>query len=261
MVSWVDRINDTFSPMVGGVEALNATGAPVRLIRFERPEHKNAFNRTMFEDLSHHLRVADADPEVGAVVLTGSEDSFSSGVDKSWFAAGGSALDRLQGIEGHIQAVARALLDIEVPVIAAVNGVAVGGGLDLALWCDLRIAAESATFAAGYINHGIAPGGGAAFLLPGLIGEAAALEFLLSGERRDAGWALHAGVVTSVVSDSELIDVVLEIAGRWSTHDRAAVRTTKRLIRSARSSGPRAALEHAAANAAVLAGSPRGTSA
>src|SRR3546814_19598910 len=146
-----------------------------------------------------------------------------------------------------VQAVIRALMDCEIPMIAAVNGHAIGLGCDLACTCDIRIAAESAKFACSFIKVGIVPGDGGAWLLQRVLGYPRAAELFLPGDRFDAQAAKEYGLVTEVVPDAELLDRALAIAERIVCNPPRALRLTKRLLREAQHSRMSDILELSAA--------------
>src|SRR5581483_5158011 len=131
------------------------------------------------------LAGARTDGDVRVVVLTGAGDGFCSGVDLGRYDPGSAEptpLERKRTLTDRIHRVAYALEDLDKPVIAAVNGVAVGAGMDMALMCDIRLAARSARFSEGYIRVGLVPGDGGCYYLPRLVGTAKALELLLTGD-------------------------------------------------------------------------------
>lgn len=138
-----------------------------------------------------------------------------------------------------------------MPVIAAVNGPAIGAGLDLACLCDIRIAAESATFAESFVRVGIVPGDGGAWLLPRIIGFSRATELALTGETIDAATALAIGLVSRVVPDAGLLDAARDVAGRIAANPPHAVRMTRRLLREGQTAGLAQILEMSAAMQAL----------
>ena len=151
-----------------------------------------------------------------------------------------------------MQGVIRALMDCEVPMIAAVNGHAIGLGADLACTCDIRIAAESAKFACSFIKVGIVPGDGGAWLLQKILGYPRAAELFLTGDRFDAAQAKEYGLVTDVVPDAELLDRAVSIAERIVCNPPRALRLTKRLLREAQHSRMSDILELSAAYQAIV---------
>lgn len=177
------------------------------------------------------------DHSVRAVILTGAGSAFSSGGDIRDMArqASGeiSGMQIRQEYRVGIQRLPLALFNLEVPVIAAVNGAAIGAGLDLACMCDVRIASEHAKFAESFVKLGIVPGDGGAWLLQRLIGLSRASEMSLTGDIVDAEVAHSWGLVSRVVSAAELFPTALALAERIAANPPHAVRLTKRLLREA----------------------------
>lgn len=130
----------------------------------------------------------------------------------------------------HIQQIPRILAEIDTPVIAAVNGVAAGAGMDLASMCDMRIAAESARFAESYVKIGLVPGAGGAYFLPRIVGQAKAMELLLTGEFIDAQEAYRVGYVNYVYPDEQLVDKTYEFAERIASNAPLSIRLIKRAM-------------------------------
>ena len=179
----------------------------IATIELSRPQRRNSFTLEMVDGWAAALEDAGRDPVVRAVIVTGGADAFCAGVDLDEFAAlEDTPLSHKQMLTDRVHAVSRALARIDKPVVAAVNGVAVGAGMDMALMCDLRFAARSARFSEGYIRLGLVPGDGGCYLLPRLVGVAKALELLWSGEFVDAEEALRIGIVNRVYEDDELME-------------------------------------------------------
>lgn len=179
----------------------------IATIELSRPQRRNSFTLEMVDGWAAALEDAGRDPAVRAVIVTGGADAFCAGVDLDEFAAlEDTPLSHKQMLTDRVHAVSRALARIDKPVVAAVNGVAVGAGMDMALMCDLRFAARSARFSEGYIRLGLVPGDGGCYLLPRLVGVAKALELLWSGEFVDAEEALRIGIVNRVYEDDELME-------------------------------------------------------
>src|SRR5260221_7198972 len=177
----------------------------VRLIALNRPEKKNALTRAMYDALAIALRAADADSTVRVVCLTGSGDAFTAGNDIADFRSGPPPISNEVGPGGFIAAVA----GMEKPVIAAVNGLAVGIGTTILLHCDLVYAAAGARFQLPFVNLGIVPEAGSTLILPGAVGRHRAAELLLFGEPLNAAAAERWGLVNSVYPEAELMDPVL----------------------------------------------------
>lgn len=182
----------------------------VALVRINRPEVRNALNTQVRAELVEAFAKINADSEVRVVVLTGDERAFAAGADLR------EQADR--DVVGAINTAAtRPVWDCPKPVIAAVNGYALGGGCELAMQCDFVIASESARFAQPEINLGIVPGGGGTQLLPRLIGRGNALHLLLTGNRVTAEDARLLGLVAEVVpgdATTRAIEVAAQIAAK-----------------------------------------------
>jgi enoyl-CoA hydratase/carnithine racemase len=201
-----------------------------------QPATRNALtgNTAVGEIVAACAAVA-ADRSVRAVILTGAGPVFSSGgnvKDMARFAEPGIDGDAIRNEYRHgIQRIPKALWHLDVPVIAAVNGPAVGAGLDLACMCDLRIASETATFAESFVRVGIVPGDGGAWLLPRAVGAAKAAEMAFTGDPIDAAEALACGLVSKVVPAAELADAARALAARIARNPAGVLRMTKRLLR------------------------------
>lgn len=203
-------------------------------------------------------RVAEvnADHDVRAVVLTGAGSAFSAGgnvkdmVDRRGM-FGGSPYELRDGYRGGIQRIPRALYHCEVPVVAAVNGPAVGAGCDLAVMCDLRVASSRAWFAESFVQLGIIPGDGGAWLLTKAIGPARAAEMALTGDRVTAQQALEWGLVNQVAEPDELMDAARELAARVAKNPPHSVRMAKRLLRESQHQSLESLLELSAAMQAL----------
>jgi len=195
--------------------------------------------------------VNDCD-DVRAVVLTGRGSVFSAGgnvkeiVERAGM-FGGTAYQQRRGYLRGIQRIPRAIYDCEVPIVAAVNGPAIGAGCDLALMCDLRVASSTALFAESFVKLGLVPGDGGAWLLPAVVGQARAAEMLLTGDSVSAETALEWGLVSAVVSPETLIEEALGLAERVAANPSHATRLAKRLLRESKNRGLGEILELSAA--------------
>ncbi|MGQ4618828.1 enoyl-CoA hydratase-related protein [Nocardia sp. R7R-8] len=201
----------------------------VATIRLNRPEKRNAFTLPMVDAWAERLIEAQADSRVRVIVVTGEGRGFCSGIDLSWVENHDrSSLEFKQDLTEHIHRVPLALESVDKPVIAAVNGDAMGAGLDMALMCDLRLASTQARMAMSYVNVGLVPGDGGCWLLPRLIGMPRALELLWTGDMITAERAEQLGMLNSVHDPDELMDATYELAGRLAAKPPVALRMIKR---------------------------------
>ncbi len=222
-------------------EILTELNEHIYTLTLNRPDIHNAMSHdAMIDALVAACEEANANKEVRVVVLTGAGDSFCAGgnikdmVNKSGMFAG-SASEVEQGYRKGIQRIPLALWNVEVPVIAAVNGAAVGAGCDMAMMCDIRLASSTARFAESFVKLGIIPGDGGAWFLPRVIGLARAAQMSLTGEMIDAHTALEWGMVSELCSPEDLLPRTQELAARIAANPPLAVRETKRLLRASSS--------------------------
>ncbi|WP_131105943.1 crotonase/enoyl-CoA hydratase family protein [Ornithinimicrobium sufpigmenti] len=218
-----------------------------------RPEERNPISdQPMIEELVSAVERVNRDRHVRAVILTGAGPAFSAGGnvkkmrDRQEIFSGLPHQMR-DGYRYGIQQIPLAFYNCEVPLVAAVNGPAVGAGCDLATLCDLRVAADTAWFAESFVKLGIIPGDGGAWLLPHIIGHARATEMALTGDRVSAEQALDWGLVNAVVPPADLMATAREYAERVAVNPPHAVRMTKKLLREARHSHLSTILEMSAA--------------
>ena len=203
---------------------------PIARIAVDRPERLNALNRATLTELDRAFAELDADPAIRVVVLRGAGDkAFVAGADITEIRAQSPVEARAFSRQG--QALMSRIHDLETPVIAAVNGYALGGGLELALACHLRIAADTARLGLPEIKLGIMPGFGGSQRLARLIGPARALELMLSGDPVDANTALDLGIVNHVVSSEQLEGAVTERAEALAAAAPEAVRGILQAVR------------------------------
>jgi 2-(1,2-epoxy-1,2-dihydrophenyl)acetyl-CoA isomerase len=198
----------------------------VLTITLNRPDVLNAFNRAMHEELSDALKEA-RDPEIRAVVLTGAGRGFSVGQDLQEFQAGEDIVARLHGFYDRNVLALRAL---EKPVIAAVNGPVAGGGLGFALACDVRVAADSASFVPAFVSIGIVPDCGTTYFAVQLLGYARAFEWMCSGRKLSAAEAHAWGLVNEVVESDALAGRTAELAETYAAMPTRGIAMTKRLL-------------------------------
>jgi len=196
-----------------------------RLLRFNRPEKRNAVTASMYEELDRQLREADADAAIAAVVLTGEGAAFTAGNDLEDF------LDSPPiGADAPVLRFLRSLVEVEVPIIAAVHGHAVGIGTTMLLHCDFAVADESAVLSLPFVRLGLVPEAASSLLLPRAVGPKLAASLLLTGEPLAAAAALEVGLLTSVVAPGHALDAALAIATKLGALPREAVRATRRLL-------------------------------
>ena len=207
------------------------TRGAVGLIRINRPAQLGAFTWQMLDRWAEALASARDDEAIRAVVLTGTGRGFCTGVDLDTMAAvDATPLARKRVLTDRVHKVLRAAADLDKPLICAVNGLAIGAGMDMALMCDIRLASESARFCEGYINVGLVPGDGGAYFLPRIVGVARALELLWTGDTISAHEARDLGIVLDVCSDDNLLDATLGLANRIAARSPIAVSMIKRAV-------------------------------
>jgi len=210
---------------------------PVVTATINRPDQRNAIS-TADDVLAVETFCRDIarDASVRAIVLTGAGTAFCAGGNVKDMAArsgmfAGSPYALRNAYRDGMQRIPMALYELEVPVVAAINGPAIGAGLDLACMCDVRIAADSARFAESFVKLGIVPGDGGAWLLPRVIGMARASLMTLTGDMIDAATALEYGLVSAVVPAAMLLAEAQDIARRIAANPGHATRLAKRLLR------------------------------
>lgn len=226
----------------------------IATVTLNRPESRNAIATPQdCDDLASALQRAADDRDINVVILTGAGKTFCAGGDlKSIRERTGIGpqsppdATRLNYRRG-VHAVIRALADVEVATIAAINGHAMGLGLDIATLCDIRIAGESTKVASNFVKVGIIPGDGGAWILTNAIGATRAAELVLTGDTIDAQEALRIGLVTRVVADDQLIAEARRMAERIAVNPPRSIRLAKRLLREAQHSRLHDVLELSAA--------------
>ena len=226
----------------------------VATITLNRPNKLNAFTLAMIEEWESALRECQKDPETRVIVLTGAGKAFCSGGDVVGMMGrdGVVPLDKKNVLWEKIHRIALTLEDIDKPVIAALNGVAVGAGLDMALMCDMRFAADTAKFSEGYVKVGLVPGDGGAYYLPRLVGTAKALELFWSGDFIDAAEALRIGMVNRVFPAEHLMDETYAFARKLAAGPSLAIRMIKRAVYQSSRSDLRTALDMISSHMAVI---------
>lgn len=212
----------------------------IATITLNAPDRMNTISATMLDAISGRLLEADADPEARCVVLTGAGRAFCAGLDLSAQSKteSGSLGNLSTGTKPPGEFDLRdappvVLHNLDTPTICVLNGGAAGYGLDLALGCDMRIAAESAKLNSGFAKRGILPESGGTWLLPRMVGYAKAAEIAFRGRTLSAAEALELGLVNHVVPDAELTAFSRQIAGEIAANAPLAVRAIKRMMRAA----------------------------
>ena len=206
---------------------------PVAILTFDRPEARNAWNDAMCEQFAAALARLDRDDTIRCVVLTGAGSAFHAGGDvkamrerSGMFA--GDAAELRQRYQRGIQAVPRAIAEFGKPLLAAINGAAIGAGLDLACMCDIRISTRTAQLGSTFCKIGLVPGDGGAFFLARVVGFPRALELMLTARLVDADEALRLGLVHDVVEPEQLLAAARSKALQIAAHPPHAVALTKR---------------------------------
>ncbi len=194
-------------------------------LTLNRAEVRNAFNQEMIDELQEALRVIDKDEEIRVLIITGAGKAFQAGADIAELSLM-APLDILRWNEGIVR-INGSLEKLRQPVIAAINGAAMGGGLELAISCTLRIMAESAEMALPEVKLGIIPGTGGTQRLPRLIGKGLAAELLLTGDVITAKDAHRVGLVNRVVPDGETVKAAEELARKIMSNAPVAVEMAK----------------------------------
>ncbi|MCL4488615.1 MAG: enoyl-CoA hydratase/isomerase family protein [Chloroflexi bacterium] len=200
-------------------------------ITISRPEAHNAISSELVDQLIGALDRAESDGEVRVLVLTGAGNAFCAGADlKDAFSDLNSSEDHLSSFLERARRLLSRLRSCPKPMIAAINGLAIAGGLELALCCDIVIAAESARLGDGHANYGLLPGGGGAVLLPRLAGTRRAKYILFTGDTFSAREMLVAGIVNQVVPDTQLREATQALADKIASKSPLGIRYLKRIV-------------------------------
>lgn len=231
----------------------------VATITLNRPERMNAFSGPLLAEWEDALRRSAEDEGVRAVIVTGAGRAFSAGADLQATGADDRVLmadknagERRNSLRYSVHRVPQAVQYLDKPYIAAVNGAAVGAGMDMASMADIRIASDQARFGMSYVNVGLVPGDGGAWLLPRLVGVQQALELIWSGELFNAAKALEIGYVTKVVPHDMLMDEARAYALRLADGPPVAIQLAKRLVYRAMNQTFQEALETAQAAMTIV---------
>ncbi len=207
---------------------------PVAILRLNRPEKLNAFTFETLLEIRAAIKLAVADPRVVGIVITGNGRGFCAGLDAQALAA--ATADSSQWVadsaaNAELPGIFSYLLEVPKPVIAAINGVTAGGGLVLALMCDLRFAAKSASFVTIFLKRGLIAEHGVSWLLPRLVGAGRALDLLWMSDRIDAATAHDLGLVEKLCSNDAVLEMACDYVRRLAeTSAPAAMAETKRLV-------------------------------
>ena len=207
------------------VETRGQTG----LVTLNRPQALNALNEALIAELNEALAAFEADPLIGCTVITGSEKAFAAGADVKEMAQK-TYVEAYLGkfLEGWTR-----ISETRKPVIAAVSGFCLGGGLELAMMCDFIIASDTARFALPEITLGIMPGAGGTQRLPRFIGKAKAMDLILTGRMMDAAEAERSGLIARVVPPEKLLDEALAAAARIASFSQPIVMMAKETVNRA----------------------------
>ncbi|MFN0144905.1 MAG: enoyl-CoA hydratase/isomerase family protein [Dehalococcoidia bacterium] len=209
----------------------------VATITLNKPERLNAFDDQMLNEWHQAVVAADADPEVRVVIITGAGRGFCSGMNVAMEAGGtgvlrteASVAARRHSLRDRVHPIPRALIQMEKPYIAAINGAAAGAGMDMASMADIRFAASTARMGMTYVRMGLIPGDGGTYTLPRLIGTQRALDMIWTGKLITAKEALDIGYLMAVYEPDELMPRVTEYAKQIARGPATAVQLSKKLV-------------------------------
>ncbi|HEY7363548.1 MAG TPA: enoyl-CoA hydratase [Methylomirabilota bacterium] len=203
----------------------------IATITLNRPDKLNAFTGPMIEAWARSLGEAQVDNAVHVVVVTGAGRAFCAGGDVGRMGQGApTPLEHKNQLWENIHRVPRTLEAMDKPVLAMVNGLAVGAGMGMSLMCDVRVASEEARFSTGYVKVGLVPGDGDTFFLPRLVGPAKALELLWTADFIEAADALRLGIVNRVVPAAQLHETTYALARQIADGPQIPIRMIKRLV-------------------------------
>ncbi|MEQ9144092.1 MAG: enoyl-CoA hydratase-related protein [Parvibaculaceae bacterium] len=202
----------------------------VLTLTFNRPEKKNALTQEMYAALADNVVAAQSDPETRVIVFTGAGDAFTAGNDLADFASSGTETNELPPVGRFL----RALLEAEKPLMAAVNGLAIGVGVTMLLHCDLVYASPEASFKTPFVDLGLVPEAGSSLLLPRLVGTQKANDLFLLGTKIDGQEAERIGLIAGLFDSAALLEEVHARACALAAKAPNAVRLTKSLVRKDR---------------------------
>jgi enoyl-CoA hydratase/carnithine racemase len=220
---------------------LYAVHQHVLTITLNRPERRNALNSRAYAEIEAAFRAANEDESVRVVIVTGADPAFCSGEDVKEMMTGEArpATQPARASGRPPTPAAMAALECEKPVIAAVNGTAVGWGMELALYADIRLASQNAKFAELFVKRGLVADVGGFYRLPALVGPSKAAELLLTGDMIDAREAMRIGLVSEVLPHEELLPRARALAAKIAANPPLAVRAIKQGLRRVASGDPR----------------------
>lgn len=225
----------------------------VAVITLNRPKARNAFSPEMISLWREYLEKAKKDDAVRVIIVTGKGDTFCSGGDIRDMAEGKlKSWDMKRFLWDGVHRIVLTLEDLDKPIIAAINGAAMGAGMDMAIMCDLRVCSDKASFAESYIKMGLVPGDGGAYFLPRLVGVSKGLELLITGDVFDSQEALRLGIVNRVVDHGSLMEETMKLAGKIASKPPLAVRMMKRAVYQAQTSTLRAHLDYISSQLSLL---------
>jgi len=203
----------------------------IATITLNRPDKLNAFTGPMIDAWARALADAQADDDVNVIVVTGAGRAFCAGGDVGRMKEGKpTPLENKNQLWQHIHRIPKTLEAVDKPVIAMVNGLAVGAGMGMCLMCDVRIASDEARFSTGYVRVGLVPGDGDTYFLPRLVGAAKALELLWTADFVEAQEALRLGIVNRVVPAGDLAQEARAFAEQIANGPQIPIRMIKRLV-------------------------------
>ena len=231
---------------------------PIAVLTLNRPEAMNALGEPGDgEKVAAACAEVNADPELRCAILTGAGKGFSAGgnvkaMQSRTGAFGGDPAAVRKGYKSNVHLITQSLYNLETPLIAAVNGAAIGLGCDVACLADIRISSDAAKYGVTFLKLGLIPGDGGAWLLPRVIGFSRASEFLFTGDVIDAQTALAWGLVSRVVPADRLMDEAMSLALRIAKQPPGALRLAKTLLRQGQSASYASVMELSAAAQALM---------
>ncbi len=232
---------------------LYQTQGHIAIIRLNRPEVKNTFSNEMLTLWHQFLEKARDDSDIRVIIVTGEGDTFCSGGNIRDMAEGKLRMwDMKRFLWEGVHRIALTLEDLDKPVIAAINGSAMGAGLDMAMMCDLRVCSDQAKLSESYILLGLVPGDGGAYFLPRLVGLGKAMELLLTGDVLTPQEALEIGLVNQVVPHERLMEETMKLAEKIASKPPLAIRMMKRAIYQAQTSNLRSHLDYISSQLSLL---------